>query len=80
MLKSLKKTDGKDRLPIKLIKLASEVLSEPLSIAMYNSITSSTFPDRAKVATVGPIDKKTDNKYTVSNFKSVSLLNSFSKI
>ena len=47
---------------------------------MNNSITSSTFPDRAKVATVVPIDKKTDNKYNVSSFRPVSLLNCFSKI
>ena len=47
---------------------------------MNNSIASSTFPDRAKAATVVPIDKKTDNKYTVSNFRPVSLLNCFSKI
>ena len=52
MLKSLnsKKAAGTDRLPIKLVKLASAVLSKPLSIAMNNRITSSTFPDRAKVA------------------------------
>ena len=82
MLKSLnsKKAAGTDRLPIKLVKLASEVLSKPLSIAMNNSITSSTFPVKAKVATVVPIDKKTDNKYNVSNFRPVSLLNCFSKI
>ena len=47
---------------------------------MNNSIALSTFPDRAKVATVVPIDKKTNNKYTVSNFRPVSLLNCFSKI
>ena len=47
---------------------------------MNNSITSSTFPVKAKVATVVPIDKKTDNKYNVSNFRPVSLLNCFSKI
>ena len=47
---------------------------------MNNSITSSTFPDRAKVATVVPIDKKTDSKYNKSNFRPVSLLNCFSKI
>ena len=66
MLKPLnsKKAAGTDRLSIKLVKLASEVLSKP-------------FPDRAKVAT--PIDKKTDNKY-VSNFRPVTLLNCFSKI
>ena len=71
---------GTDRLPIKLVKLASEGLSKPLSIAMNNSITSPTFLDRAKVATVVHVDKKTDNKYTVSNFRPVSLLNCFSKI
>ena len=64
MLKSLnpKQAAGTDRMAIKLVKLASEVLSKPLSLAMNNSIKSSTFPDRAKVATVVPIDKKTDNK------------------
>ena len=82
MLKSLnsKKVAGTDRLPFKLVKLAFEVLSKPLSIAMNNSITSSTFLDKAKVATIVPIDKKTNNKYTVSNFRPASLLNYFSKI
>ena len=47
---------------------------------MNNSIASSTFPDRAKVATVVSIDKKTDNKFTASDFRPVSLLNCFSKI
>ena len=82
MLKSLnsKKAAGTDRLPIKLVKLASEVLPKALSIAMKHSITLPTFPDRAKFATVVPIDKKTDNKYNLSNFRPVSLLNCFSKI
>ena len=64
MLKSLnsKRAAGTDRLPVKLVKLASEVLSKPLSIAMNNSLTSSTCPERAEVATVVPIDIKTDNK------------------
>ena len=82
MLKSLnsKKAAGTERLPIKLVKLVSEVLSKTLSIAMNNSVNSPTFPDRTKVATFVPTDKKTDNKYTVSNFRPVSLSNCFSKI
>ena len=42
ILKSLnpKKAAGTDRLPIKLIKLASEFLSKPLPIDMNNIITS----------------------------------------
>ena len=47
---------------------------------MNNSITSSTVPNRAKVAPIVHIGKKTDNKYTVSNLRPVSLLNCFSKI
>ena len=47
---------------------------------MKNSMSSSTFPDRAKVATVVLLDEKTENKYTVRNFRPVSLLNCFSKI
>ena len=42
-------------------------------------LTSFTFPENAKVATVVPIDKKTDDKYVISNYRPVSLLNSFSK-
>ena len=81
MLKSLNlKAAWTERLPIKLVKLAPQVLSKPLSLVMNNSITSTTFPDTKKVATVVPIDKKTDNKYIVSNFRPVSLLNCFSKI
>ena len=75
-----KKAAGTNRLPIKLLKLASEVILKPLSIVINNSITYSTFTDRANVATVVPIDKKTDNNYTVSSFRPVSLLNWFSKI
>ena len=51
MLKSLnsKKAAGTDRLPIKLVKLASEVLSKPLSMAMNNSITSTLFQTGQKL-------------------------------
>ena len=82
ILKSLntKKASGTDKIPTKLVKLASDFLSTPLATAINNSLASSKFPDIAKVATVIPIDKKTDDKYDVSNFCSVSLLNCFSKV
>ena len=47
---------------------------------MKNSMSFSTFPDRTKVATVVLLDEKTENKYTVRNFRPVSLLNRFAKI
>ena len=51
-----------------------------MSIVFDNSIRTSTFPDNAKIATVVPIDKKTDDKYVISNFRPVSILNCFSNV
>ena len=64
ILKSLnsKKAPGIDKIPTKLAKLASDILAEPLSIAINNGVRTSTFPNNAKIATVVPIDKKTDDK------------------
>ena len=43
-------------------------------------IRISTFPSNAKIASVVPTDKKTDDKYVVFNFRLVSILNCFSKV
>ena len=82
VLKSLnsKKAPEIDKIPTKLVKLASDILAEPLPIAITNSISTSTFPNNAKIASVVPIDKKTDDKYVISNFRPVSILNCFSKV
>ena len=60
--------------------MASDILAEPLSIAINNSIRTSTFPNNAKIATVVPIDKKTDDKYVISNFRPINILNCLSKV
>ena len=82
ILKSLnsKKAPGIGKIPTKLVKLASDFLAEPLPITINNSISSSTVPNNAKIASVVPIDKKTDDKYVISNFRPVSILNCFSKV
>ena len=82
ILKSLnsKKAPGIDKIPTKLVKLASDFLAEPLLIVINNSISASTFPNNAKIASVVPIDKKTDDRYVISNFRPVSILNCFSKV
>ena len=66
---------------MKLIILTSDFLSKSVSKALNGCITLCTFPENANVATVVPIDKKTDNNYIISNYRPVfSLLNGFSKI
>ena len=61
------------------LKLASDILAEPLSIAINNSIRTSTFPNNAKIATVVPIDKKTDDKYVISNLQASEYIKLFLK-
>ena len=50
------------RIKYQFVKLISDFLSTPLAIAINHSFASSKFPDIAKVTTVIPIDKKTDEK------------------
>ena len=54
ILKSLntKKESGTDKILTKLVKLASNFLSEPLATAINSSLAPSKFPDIAKVATI----------------------------
>ena len=75
----------------KLVKLAAGVLAAPLSKAINNSISKGVFPNEAKIARVSPpneakiarvspLDKKTRNKSFVLNYRSISILLTFSKI
>ena len=60
--------------------MAAEPLSTPLSIAINNSFKYNIFSSNAKVACVKPLDKKTEDKHCISNFRPVSILNTLSKI
>ena len=50
-----KKATGTDKFPPKLVKISSEVLSQPLADAINNSISKGVFPDNAKIASVSPV-------------------------
>ena len=74
------KATGFDKIPPKLVKLLAEILSTVLSITINNSLKYGVFPDDAKIASVIPLDKGKPNKNEISNFRPVSILNTFSKI
>ena len=74
------KSPGTDEIPMKLIILASDFFSKPISKALDNCLASCTFPETAQVATVVPNDEKTDDKHVISSYRSVSLLTGLSKI
>ncbi|XP_057297642.1 uncharacterized protein LOC130628675 [Hydractinia symbiolongicarpus] len=74
-----KASAGEDKIPPKLAKLASEHLILPLKNALNSSIRASFFPTKAKRAVVTPIDKGSKEKYSLNNFRPISVLNFFSK-
>ena len=45
------------------------MLSQPLTDAINKSISKGVFPDNAKIASVSSIDKQSDDKSGVSNFR-----------
>ena len=70
-----RKAIGQDKISPALIKMAAEPLSTPLSIAINNSFKYNIFLSNAQVACVKPLDKKTEDKHCISNFRPVSILN-----
>lgn len=52
-----KKSTGADKIPPKLVCLATRELSIPLTKAINISICDSKFPEQAKQAAVTPLDK-----------------------
>ena len=74
-----RKAIGQDKIPPALIRVAAEPL-RPLSIAINNSLKYNNFPSNAKVACVKSLDKKTEEKHCISNFRPVSILNTFKNL
>ena len=76
----IKKAEGVDTIPPKLIKIGADIIEEPLTQAINCCLCQGIFPENAKAASVVPLDKGKPDKYDVLNYRPVSILNAFSKI
>ena len=74
-----KKTTGHDDVSVKMLKLSSCVIANPLSHLINRSFNDCIFPDSMKVAQVVPIHKK-NSTLEKGNYRPVSLLPIASKI
>ena len=77
---NFKNATGTDKIPPKLVKISAEVLSQPLADAINHSISKEVFPNNTKIESVSLFDKLSSDKNKVTNFRPVSVLNTFSKI
>ena len=62
------------------MKIAANVLCQPLSNAVNNSLSKDIFTGDVKIAMVSPLEKGTSNKNDISNYWPVSIWTTFSKI
>ena len=73
------KATGPDRIPAKFVQISSSVIDCHLSNIITCLISKNNYSEHAKTATVRPIFKN-DDRTKIKNYRSVSLLNIFSKI
>jgi hypothetical protein len=74
------KSSGVDYIDIYLIKIASDIIAEPIKHIFNCSYATSTFPDRWKVAKLCPIPKDKKVPFDDANSRPISLLNVLSKL
>ena len=60
--------------------MASNFLSEPITNIINTAIDTNTFPNRAKRASITPIDKSGNDKHIYTNHRPVSVLIPFQKL
>ena len=81
LLKGLnpKKSPGYDHVPPKLLNIAAEEMSIPLTPLINSSIRTASFPDQLKLAELSPLFKNNDSLLT-GNYRQVSVLTCISKV
>ena len=72
------KEAGSDHIPMTVLKKSILLVSEPLTHIINLSIQHVIFPDEMKIARVIPIFKS-DDQSLFTNYRSISVLRSFSK-
>ena len=75
----MKKAHGLYSCPIRILKCARHILSEPLAELMNKSVVGGKYPAKLKHSKVIPIYKK-DEESDPTNYRPISLLSIFNKI
>jgi len=70
---------GFDEITIKVVKVIANIIANPLSHLINNSLETGIFPNALKISKVIPIFK-TGDQNILSNYRPISLLPVFSKV
>jgi len=73
------KSTGPYSIPVKVLKLVKNIISSPQQKKFNACFSKGIVPSIMKIANVIPIHKK-DSKFSLSNYRPISLLSIFSKL
>ena len=73
------KAAGHDKIPVKLVKDAADILSKPLAAIFNSSLESGVFPNIWKIARLTSVFK-TGSTTDLNNYRPISILSVFSKL
>ena len=73
------KTARPDAIPVKILKIARNVIDSHLTNIINRDVKESKFSKDAKTGLVRPLYNK-NNRYKIQNYRPVSILNGFSKV
>ena len=74
-----RKATGPDGIPVKILKIARNVIDSHLTNIINRDIKGNKFSEDVKTAPVRPLHKKNDGD-KIQNYRPVSILNGFSKV
>ena len=73
------KSTGSDKIPVNVLKVIANEISDPLSIVYNKIICTGIYPSSWKLAKVNPVFKK-GVKSAIKNYRPISILPVFSKV
>ena len=73
------KSSGPYSVPVTILKIIRDYISEPLAFLVNDSFASGNFPEKLKLARITPVFKK-GSRSDIDNYRPISVLSSFSKL
>ena len=73
------KSSGPYSVPVTILKIIRDYISEPLAFLVNDSFASGNFPEKSKLARITPVFKK-GSRSDIDNYRPISVLSNFSKL
>ena len=73
------KSSGPYSVPVTILKIIRDYISEPLAFLVNDSFASGNFPEKLKLARITPVFKK-GSRSDIDNYRPISVLSNFSKL